>query len=121
MKLFALLVQEIQSACKYAGNPGYGEYSFRAAISYISGEHQVTANDIVTPVMMAVFKKFAETAEEYNVTAFREVNADSWNSRDLADLSDPSRLKERNGLGFQDDLLFFEDDEDVDDYDEDVE
>jgi hypothetical protein len=124
MKLFALLVQEIQSACKYAGAPGYtdwGESYFRAAISYISDEHQVTANNIVTPVMMAVFKKFAESAEEDNDGQFREVNADTWNSKDLADLSDPSSLKERNGLGFQDDLLFFEDDEDEEDYDEDEE
>jgi hypothetical protein len=92
VKLFALLVKEIEKASAYkSGIPAWdSDAQIRAFVGYENdGEmkYLTTANAVITPIMLAVLKDF-----EYKGRGYDEY----WRIWELADLTDTSDLEERN-------------------------
>ena len=108
-ELFALLVKEIEKASAYKSGIGAwdSDARIRAFVGYENdGEmkYLTTANQAITPIMLAVLKDF-----EYDGRGDDKY----WEIWDLADLTDTSDLKERNvELKYE---LDWDDDDEYDD------
>ena len=91
VKLFALLVKEIEKASAYeSGISAWdSDAQIRAFVGYENDgemEYLTTANAVITPIMLAVLKDF-----EYDGRGYDEY----WRIWKLADLTDTSDLEER--------------------------
>ena len=92
VKLFALLVKEIEKASTYESGISAWDWGVqqRAFVGYENDgemEYLTTANAVITPIMLAVLKKF-----EWNGCRYDKY----WRQLKLADLTDTSDLEERN-------------------------
>jgi hypothetical protein len=91
VKLFALLVKEIEKASAYkSGISAWdSDAQIRAFVGYENdGEmkYLTTANAVITPIMLAVLKDFEHNGRGYD---------EYWRIWQLADLTDTSDLEER--------------------------
>ena len=92
VKLFALLVKEIEKASAYkSGISAWdSDAQIRAFVGYENDgemEYLTTANAVITPIMLAVLKQFELNGCGYDAY---------WRELELADLTDTSDLEKRN-------------------------